>query len=67
MFSLSGLGESFISSVHLNVCTVLKYMCTDVCARQRDRVNITIPSVGAVQVLSYKQKISAKLGEEGDL
>lgn len=33
----------------------------------RDGVNITLPSVRAVQMLSQKKRISAKLREEGDM
>ena len=49
----SFINESLTSGVYQNVAAVLDY-CMDACAKQRDRVNITLPSVGAVQMLSQK-------------
>lgn len=57
-----------MSSVYLNVCAALKYMCiVRLYVSDRDGVNITLPSVRAVQMLSQKKRISAKLREEGDM
>lgn len=44
---------TLMSRVYQNVAAVLDY-CMDACAKQRDWVNITLPSVGAVQMLSQK-------------
>lgn len=47
------------------VSTVFKYMCfVWLNSSDRDGVNITHPSVGAVQMLSQKKRIRAKLREE---
>lgn len=46
------------------VSTVFKYMCLVwLSSSDRDRVNITLPSVRAVQMLSQKKRIRAKLRE----
>lgn len=52
-----------LPSEYLSVCAALLYgsMC------HRDSINITHPSVKAVQMLSQKKRISAKLREEGDM
>lgn len=55
-----------MSSVYLNVCAALKYMrIVRLYVSDRDGVNITLPSVRAVQMLSQKKRISAKLREGG--
>lgn len=61
--------ESIKSSVYfkcLRTAEVHVY-CMLERVRHRDRVNIALPSVRPVQMLSQKKRISAKLREEGEM
>lgn len=60
--------EFYVQCVFKCLCSIKVHVyCMALCVRHRDSINITLPSVKAVQMLSQKKRISAKLREEGDM